>query len=59
MQRVEWISKEEGILGGIIRKKGDRFNVSDKLAKQLIYQKLVKDVYVSKKDKEKKTKGGK
>lgn len=58
MQKVEWINKESGILDGIIRNFGDRFEVSNELAKQLIYQKLVKDVYVSKKDREEKSKKG-
>lgn len=53
MQRVEWINKEAGELNGIKRSKGDRFEVSDELAEQLISQRLVKDIYVEKKKEEK------
>jgi len=63
MERVEWISTEElEVIGYGVKKKGDRFNVPDELAKQLIYQGLVKDAYVERKDKkekEKKKTGGK
>jgi len=59
MERVEWISNEElDVIGYGKKRKGDRFNVPDRVAKQLIYQGLVKDAYVEKKDKKKKT-GGK
>lgn len=55
MERVEWISEEELEVseGHGLKKKGDRFKVSDRLAKQLIYQGLVKDVYVERKKKKK------
>ena len=58
MERVQWISNETLELRGYgTKKKGDRFDVPDKLAKQLIKQGLVKDVYVEKKkDKKNKTK---
>jgi len=60
MQKVEWINNESGELPGIgVFKKGDKLQVSDDLAKQLIYQGLVKDVYVSKKDRENKTESSK
>lgn len=59
MERVEWISEEElEVIGYGLKKKGDRFNIPDGLAKQLIYQGLVKDVYVERKNKKKKI-GGK
>lgn len=54
MERVEWISEEELIIPGMgIKKKGDRFEIPDELAEQLIYQKRVKDVYVERKQKDK------
>lgn len=53
-ERVEWISDEElEVIGYGAKKKGDRFNVPDELAKQLIEQGLVKDAYVEKKKKKK------
>lgn len=58
-ERVEWISEEAGdLIGYGVFKKGDRFEIPVDLAKQLIYQKKVKDVYVERKGK-KKDKGGK
>ncbi len=54
-ERVEWISEEEReLIGYGVKKKNDRFNVPDELAKQLIKQKLVKDAYVERKSKKKK-----
>ena len=54
MQRVEWISEEELIISGVgLKRKGDRFEISDELAEQLIYQGRVKDVYVERKNKDK------
>ena len=32
MERVEWISEEDGVLLGIKRKKNDRFNIPEDLA---------------------------
>lgn len=56
MERVEWIQEEEGnLIGYGVFKKGDRFNIPDKLAKQLIYRGVVKDAYVERKNKNKKT----
>jgi len=51
-ERVEWISEESlEVIGYGLKKKGDRFEVPDDLAKQLIYQGRVKDVYVERKRK--------
>lgn len=59
MERVEWISDEElDVIGYGTKRKGDRFNIPDKLAKQLIYQGLVKDAYVERKNKKEKEKTG-
>ncbi len=53
-ERVEWISNESlEVIGYGLKKKGDRFEVPDDLAKQLITQGLVKDVYVERKKKKK------
>ena len=59
MERVEWISNESlELVGYGVKKKGDRFNIPEKLAKQLISQGLVKDAYVERKTKGR-GKGGK
>jgi len=52
MQKVEWIYNESlELVGYGVKKKGDKFEISNELAEQLIYQKVVKDVYVEKKKK--------
>ncbi len=54
-ERIEWISDEtRDLIGYGSKKKGDRFNVPDELAKQLILQGLCKDAYVEKKSKKNK-----
>ncbi len=57
MERVEWISNEELEVSGYgLKKKGDRFDIPKRLAKQLIKQGLVKDAYVERKNKKNKKK---